>query len=452
MDKVLKLSKDAYFNTIVTEAKYLASRKKWIVKTRNGRVVQCTHLVIATGSSYKKHIPEFKGLDTYRGQLVHAADWSRDGLNVEGKKIGIIGNGATGVQLVQELGKQDCQISVFIRTPICALPMRQRKLGIEEQETSKMVYEFLYDGAKNSRAGFPFKSPTRGFFDSTPAEREARLEEGWSRGGFAFNQGTYRDFIVNKEVNKVFYDFWAKKVRQRIKDPVKAQIAAPIPQKDLFGTKRPSLEQDYYDVLNQDNIKLVDLKATPISNFEAGGIATTEELHELDVVVLATGYDAVTGSLLDMGIEDKNGVSLKEKWKHGVRTYLGLMVPEMPNLFMVYSPQAPTSFSNGPPIIEIQVDWIADALVKMRDEKITSVEAQAESAESWYAEVKRVADETLYPTVDSWYMGANIPGKPKEMLLYLGGVNTYGAICNAALQSWKGFKVTRGKLLLQASM
>ena len=452
VSQVLNLSKDAYFNTIVTGAKYHGTQKKWIVKTRDGRIIRCTYLILATGSSYRKHIPDFKGLDAYSGQLVHAADWPSKKLDLKGKRVGVIGNGATGVQLVQELGKQDCVLSVFIRTPIYALPMRQRKLSVEEQETSKMTYEFLYDGTKSSRAGFPFKAPSKSFWDSTPAEREERLNEGWARGGFAFNQGTYRDFIFDKDVNKIFYNFWAKKVRQRIKDPKKAQIAAPIPQRNWFATKRPSLEQDYYDVINRDNVKLVDLKSTPISNFEQKGIATTEELHELDIVILATGYDAVTGSLLDMGLEDKNGVPLREKWKHGVRTYLGLMIPEMPNLFMVYSPQAPTSFANGPPSIEIQVDWIADALKKMRGEEITSIEPQAKSAEEWYTEVKRLADQTLYPTVDSWYMGANIPGKPKEMLLYLGGVNVYGEACNAALQSWKGFEVTRERPRLQASI
>ncbi|EXJ87211.1 hypothetical protein A1O3_04170 [Capronia epimyces CBS 606.96] len=444
VDKVLDLSKDAYFHTIVTEAKYDRSKKQWVVKTRDGRTARCKYLVLATGSSYRKHIPAFKGLDKFKGQLVHAADWPNEGLDVKGKRVGIIGNGATGVQLIQEMGKQDADVSVFIRTPIVALPMRQRKLSVEEQETSKMTYGFLYDGARNSRAGFPFKPHTKGFWESTPEERRKLMEEGWSRGGFAFNQGTYRDFIFDKEANKEFYQFWADKVRQRIKDPVKAQIAAPIPQKKWFATKRPSLEQDYYDVINRDNVKLVDLNATPITEFQEGGIATTDGLHELDIVLLATGYDAVTGSLLDMGLEDKNGVSLREKWKNGVRTYLGLMIPDMPNLFMVYSPQAPTSFSNGPPIIEIQVDWIASALEKFRSEGIVAIDAPEASAEEWYDEVKKIGDKTLYPLADSWYMGANVPGKPRELLLYLGGVNVYGKTINAALDSWKGFTVERG--------
>lgn len=441
VDKTLDLSKDAYFNTIATSVKYLDG--KWVINTRDGRVSRCTYLILATGSSYKKNTPDFQGLDSYRGKLVHTAEWPREGLDVSGKRVGVIGNGATGVQVVQELGKQDCELSVFIRNPIHALPMRQRKMSTEEQETSKTAYSFLYEGAQKSRAGFPFKAQTKGFWQSTPEERKAILEEGWSRGGFAFNQTTYRDFIYDREANKVFYDFWATKVRERVTDQAKAQIVAPIPQQTFFATRRPSLEQNYYDVINQPNVKLVDLKPSPIRRLCESGIVCGEQLHELDVIVLATGYDAVTGSLLEMGLEDKNGVALQEKWKSGVRTHLGLMIPEMPNLFMVYGPQAPTSFSNGPPIIEIQVDIVAEAVTKCRRERISLIEASQEAAAAWADEVREIGDRTLYPTANSWYMGANVPGKPREMLLYLGGVDVYAEKCRAALESWEGFIVTR---------
>lgn len=439
VDRVLDLSKDAYFNTTVTSAKYNSS--KWKVHTKDGKVVTCTYLILAAGSSYKKHVPDFKGLDRFKGKVIHAADWPTEGLDVQGKKVGVIGNGATGVQLVQELGKKHCNLSVFIRTPIVGLPMRQRKMTAEEQETSKMVYSFLYDGSKNSRAGFPFKPPAEGFYQATPQRRLDVMEDAWSRRGFAFTQGTYREFLFNKEANKIFYDFWVRKVRQRIRNPEKAQIVAPIPQQAPFGTKRPSLEQDYYDVLDQDNVTVVDLKATPIVEFQHEGISTGNKVHSLEIIVLATGYDAVTGSLINMGLEDKHGRSLREKWKDGVRTHLGLMIPEMPNLFMVYSPQAPTSFANGPPIIEIQVDWVAAALEKMRREGIVTIEPAVGSAERWLKEVNRLTDLTLLPTVDSWYMGANIPGKPRGLLLYLGGVDVYKNTCAEALKSWQGFTV-----------
>lgn len=450
VDRVLHLSKDAFFNTTVTSAKY--GNNRWTVKTKDGKIVHCMYVILATGSSYKRHVPDFKGLDSFEGSVIHAADWPKNGLDVKGKRVGVIGNGATGVQLVQELGKEKCHLSVFIRTPIIGLPMRQRKMSDEEQETSKMAYGFLYDGAKSSRAGFPFKPPAESFWDATPAKREEVMEDAWKRGGFAFTQGSYRDFITNTHANRIFYDFWVKKVRQRIADPEKAQIVAPIPQEAPFATKRPSLEQDYYDVLNQDNVTVVNLKATPIVDVKAAGINTRTKLHELDIIVLATGYDAVTGSLLNLGLEDKRGMSLGQKWKDGVSTYLGLMIPDMPNLFMVYSPHAPTSFANAPPIIEIQVDWVAAALEKIRAEGIGSVEPQPQLADEWYKEVKRIGDTTLYPTVDSWYMGANIPGKPRGLLLYLGGVNVYRDTCEAALRTWEGFDTTPQPLRLRPSL
>ncbi|GIZ43159.1 hypothetical protein CKM354_000639700 [Cercospora kikuchii] len=442
VDKILDLSKDAFFNTIATSIK--REHGLWVVRTRDHREFRCTYLILATGSSYKKHLPAFPGLDNYKGKVIHAADWPSDGTDVKGKKVGVIGNGATGVQLVQELGKQDCDLTVLIRTPIHALPMRQRKFTIEEQESTKLAYPYLFEGAQNSRAGFPFRNQSKSFWDATLEEREAVMEEGWNRGGFAFNQTTYRDFIWDRAANKEFYNFWAKKVHQRVTDPVKAQIVAPIPQQALVATKRPSLEQDYYDVINRSNVTVVDLKATPIKRFSEAGIVAGDILHELDLLVLATGYDAVTGSLLNMGLKDEKGEPLEDKWKDGVRTYLGLMIPDMPNLFMAYGPQAPTSFANGPPIIEIQIDLIAQMIEKCQAEQLSSIATNDAAAESWAQEVRDIGNKTLYPTADSWYMGANIPGKPREMLLYLGGMDTYAQKCHAAIDSWTGF-VTTGK-------
>ncbi|PPJ49627.1 hypothetical protein CBER1_02192 [Cercospora berteroae] len=419
VDKTLDSSKDAFFNTVATNIK--REDGSWVVQTRDDRIFRCTYLILATGSSYKKHLPDFPGLDNYKGKVIHAADWPGDGRDVRGKKVGVIGNGATGVQLVQELGKQDCDMTILIRTPIHALAMRQRGFTIEEQESTKLAYPYLFEGAQSSRAGFPFRSQSKSFWDATVEERETIMEEGWNRGGFAFNQTTYRDFIWDRAANKEFYNFWAKKVRQRVTDPVKAQIVAPIPQQALFATKRPSLE-----------------------GFSEKGIVAGDILHELDLLVLATGYDAVTGSLLNMGLKDEKGVPLENKWKDGVRTYLGLMIPDMPNLFMAYGPQAPTSFANGPPIIEIQIDLIAQMIQKCQAEQSSSISTDHAAVESWAQEVRDIGNKTLYPTADSWYMGANIPGKPREMLLYLGGMDTYAQKCRAAIESWTGF-ITAGK-------
>ncbi|KAH0841817.1 Cyclopentanone 1,2-monooxygenase [Fonsecaea pedrosoi] len=442
VDKVLDLSKDAFFNTIITEATWDGGR--WTTKTQDGAVITSKYFVAATGSTYKQYYPDFKNLRDYKGILIHSGSFPSHRVDYSGKKVAVIGNGATGVQIVQETAKEDCQLTVFIRTPNIAFPMRQRKLPVEEQESAKVFYAAYYQAAKLSRGGIPYNPATTSIWAVSPEEREAYFEELWRRGGFSFSSSNYRDLIVDKRANALVYEFWLKKVRERVTDPHKAAVVAPLTQPHFFGTKRPSLEQDYYEMIDRPNVTVVDLKTHPIVEFRETGILTTEKLHEFDIVILATGFDSVTGSLTTMGLTDKAGVPLSTKWKDGVYTHLGLTICGMPNLFMVYSPQAPTSLSNGPPIIEIQVDWIADAVAKMRAENVVSIEARPAAAQRWHDDIQRANSRTLFPYTDSWYMGANIPGKPREQLLYLDGVARYAEVCKAALETWDGFDVVVG--------
>lgn len=443
VDKTLDLSKDSFFNTIVTEAQYVDD--EWHVRTDDGGLAKAKYLVLATGSSYKKHYPNFKGLDKFKGRLIHSALYPEEGVNVTGKKVGVIGSGATGVQIVQELAREDCQLTAFIRTPNIALPMHQRKLSQEEQCSAKNFYQAVLKSARDCRSGFPYDPATKTFYETTPEEREAYWEDLWGRGGFAFLISNYREFLTDKDANREFYRFWAKKTRARIKDPFKKDVLAPLHQRHWFGTKRPSLEQDYYEMIDRDNVTVVDLNATPIEGFAETGVVTSAKLHDFDVVILATGYDSVTGSLTDMGLRDTDGVALATKWAHGTSTYLGLTVPKMPNMFMVYSPQAPTSLSNGPPIIEIQIEWIAAAIRKMREQGIKAIDAQPPAAEKWRQDIQDMANLTLYPETRSWYMGSNIDGKPREMLLYLAGVDTYNRVAAEALSEWTGFDLVKAK-------
>lgn len=437
VDKTLDLSKDAIFNTIVEDVSY--DNGIWLAKTRDGRVVKCKYLILATGSSYKKHYPDFKDMDKFKGELVHSAIFPTSGLDIKGKRIAVIGNGATGVQITQELAREDCELTVYIRTPNFALPMRQRTVTAEEQETSKQYYDLLFQAGKDSRPGFPYNVTTTSIWQASEEQREAKFEDLWARGGFSWLLANYRDFAVDKKANALFYDFWVKKVRARVKNKDKADIVAPVQQNQYLGTKRPSLEQDYYEAIDRDNVQIADLTKSAITNFTETGIVTTDGLREFDTVILATGYDAMTGSLMDLHLRDKHGVELQQKWKKGVYTYLGLMIDGMPNMFMVYSPQAPTALSNGPPIIEIQVDWIVDAIQKMRDEGVQAIDPQFASSDKWRSDIQAMNEKTLYPTANSWYMGANIPGKVREQLVYLGGVDTYNKVTREAMSGWKGF-------------
>ena len=405
IDHVLDLRKDACFDTVVTGARYHTDEAKWHVQTRDGRQAIASYLICATGSSYKKHIPQLEGLSRYTGQLIHSAAYPGSGLDVKGKRVGVLGSGATGLQIVQELAKEDCDLTTFIRTPNIAIPMRQRKLSHEEQVGNKNLYQSLFNSARQCRSGLPYTPSSSSFHEASPEERRKRYETLWARGGFSFLLCNYRDFLVDRTANQEIYQFWLEKTRSRIQDPFKRDVVAPLEQPHWLGTKRASLEQNYYEMIDRPNVTVVDLKQTPIVSVEERGIRTSEELLELDVIICATGYDALTGSLKDIGLVDTDGVSLSEKWESGTYTYMGLMIPKMPNLFMVYSPQAPTSLSNGPPIIETQVDWIAEAVGKMREQGIESIAARESSAEEWRSVVQALSDMTLFKGTKSWYTG-----------------------------------------------
>jgi cation diffusion facilitator CzcD-associated flavoprotein CzcO len=442
VDNVLGLSKDTFFNTIVTRVQWSATLRRWIVLTSTGLVASCKYLVAATGSSYKKHYPHFNGFEEFSGRLVHSADYP-ESLSVKGKRVGIIGNGASGLQIVQNLAKEDCKLKVFLRTPCFAIPMKQRTISPKEAEMMKGYYDGIFDRCYNSAAGFPHNTCFQSALQATPEERNDLFDELWDRGGYSFLVSNYYDFLMNEEANAIFYDYWVQKVRARMTDEAKMDIVAPLKQHMLVGTKRPSLEQDYYEMIDRSNVTLHNLKKSPIAEFDSTGIVTgsgdTLEHHDLDIVIFATGYDAVTGSILDLGISDKNHTPLADKWKDGILTYLGVMIPDTPNLFMVYGPQAPTSLANGPPFIEMEVDWICKAIQKMQGEGIESIEATDMAAHEWKDQVFAVSQNTLYPKTDSWYMGSNIPGKRREPLIYLGGMQNWWQKCTSALKGWEGF-------------
>lgn len=442
VDNVLDLSKDAFFNTIVTKTEYDSVARRWTLQTNTGLTATCKYVIAATGSSYKKHYPQFKGLESYNGALVHAADYPKS-LDVTGKRVGVIGNGASGLQIVQTLAKEDCELNVFIRTPCFTIPMHQRSIASEEAEMMKGYYDGIFDRCYKSASGFPHNTRYQSAHQASPEERKELFDELWTRGGYSFLVSNYYDFLLDEKTNGIFYDYWVQKVRKRMANTEKMDLVAPLKQHMLVGTKRPSLEQDYYEMIDRPNVILHNLKKSPIVEFDASGIVIGNgdltRHHDLDVVIFATGYDAVTGSLLDLGITDKNQQSLAEKWTNGVFTHLGLMVPDTPNLFMVYGPQAPTSLANGPPFIEMEVDWICNAIEKMQKEGIESIEPTQQAAGQWREQVFQASQRTLYPKTDSWYMGANIPGKRREPLIWLGGMPSWWKCCTEALENWDGF-------------
>ncbi|OAK94799.1 FAD/NAD(P)-binding domain-containing protein [Phaeosphaeriaceae sp. SRC1lsM3a] len=443
VNKILNLSPDVSFNTRVNGCTWDAGSSTWVIRTETGVTARAQYLILATGLLHKAHMPEWPGKEKYKGVIRHSGDWPED-TDVTGKKVAIIGAGATAVQIVQELGKKASQLTVLMRRPSYCLPMGQRTWTKEEQDGWRAYYPALFAAGRKSAAGFPTTRTDKRMQDVSPEERDAWFESTWGAGGFHFLLRNYNNVVLDKEANKTVYDFWKKKVRERLTDQRKWAMMCPDEAPYFFSTKRSPLEQDYYEVMDQDNVHIVDIRQNPIEGFTARGLQLGGEgggEKDFDYVVCATGFDAFTGSLTNMGLKSKDGVDIKEVWKDGVRTYLGMMFHGFPNAFMVYSPQAPTALSNGPTIIECQCDFAVDTIKAMRAEGSKAIEPTREAEDEWKAGMNAVVAHTLYPYTNSWWNTANIPGKAVENQTYILGIDKYEAQCREKMTDWKGFQV-----------
>ena len=448
VDKVLDIRKDVAFNAKVIDAQFDENAGKWLVRAEDGRVAKSTFLILATGFAAKRHFPDWPGLEKFQGVMHHSSFWPEEGIDVKGKRVGAVGTGSTGVQIAQELSKEvgdDGALTVFQRTPNLALPMQQRKLTKEEQDDMKHNYPQFYKDRLTTFAGFLFDWSKKATFDDGPEEREKFYQDKWDKGGFHFWVANYKDLLYEADPNREAYNFWAKKQRARIQDPRKKDILAPLDPPHSFGTKRPSLEQDYYEQFNRPNVDVVNIKQNPIKEVvEDGLILEDGSHHKLDILALATGFDSVTGGMKNMGLKDVNGVDLRDKWKQGTWTHLGITCCGFPNMFFLYAAQAPTAFSNGPSTVEMQGDFITKVIGDMRAEGIKYIDPTKAAEDEWREVVTDLNDETLFPGTSSWYNGGNVPGKPREQLNYLGGVPKYNKVLNDCHQApFKGFKVVK---------
>ncbi|KAF2165797.1 hypothetical protein M409DRAFT_24084 [Zasmidium cellare ATCC 36951] len=420
VDKVWGLSQDVLFNSRVNQVVWEEDSHTWLISTADNQKFRSTWALAATGTSFKPNIPDIKGMDRITGQMHHSA-------------------AVDCIQVMQESAKAASRVVQYIRTPNFAVPMRQRQISEDEIYHSKPHIPHVFKACKQSPSGLPFSRATRKTFDDSEAERLEVWEENWRRGGFNFGLGSYADTIISKEANYAAYAFWRAKIRARITDPQKADILAPETPPYFIGTKRPSLEQDYFEMCDRPNVDIINNPITEVTN---SGIVTEDgRTKEFDIIAVCTGYDAVTGGLRTMGIKGRNGLDLGDKWKDGVSTFLGMTVAGYPNMFIVYGPQAPTSLTNGPPFIELQCEWILNVLNKQRDEKLTTVEAKKEREEAWREHTLDLASKTLSVQTDSWWTGANVKGKKREFLLYMGGMPVFFEAANKALEGWSGFDV-----------
>ena len=437
VSETMSISKDCIFNTRVKSAEFDVQKGRWNLKTENGLTVVAKYFIPAVGFSSVPYVPSWKGLESFQGPICHSAEWPKGGIDVRGKRVAVLGTGSSGVQIIQQWAKEAGELFVFQRTPNLAIPMGQTAFDSATQEERKKKAADIFDKFRETCGSqMPWEMSTKSFVDQSPEEWEKVLDERYKEGGFGFCPYSMADIFTSPEGNRFVYDFWAKKTRERINDPVKRDLLAPLDPPHPFGTKRPSLENDYYEQFNRPNVHIVNTKEDPIAEITPHSIITQSGASfEVDAIAICTGFDATTASLMNLGIRDTNGVNLRERWRGGVLSFLGVMIPGFPNMFVVYGAQSPAAFSNGPMLIEVQADWIRDMIGKFQKMGNRFMDARSEPAQAWKEEVLAIANATLIPQAKSWWTGANVPGKKVEILYYLGGLSMYKEKCYAALGS-----------------
>ncbi|KAK4998010.1 hypothetical protein LTR66_002681 [Elasticomyces elasticus] len=443
-DRVLDIKSQTAFESVVTGAQFKTDEGRWHVETADGRTAKAKYLIICAGFAAKRYVPDWPGIDKFKGIVHHSSFWPDEEIPVEGKKCGIIGTGATGVQLTQAWGPKAGHLKVFQRTPNLTVPMRQRDLTVEEQEIAKKWYPELLRLREHCFGGFLYGFSEKNTFDDSPEEREAFYEKLWQDGGFRYWLGNYKDYLFDPKANQSAYDFWAKKQRARINDPKKKDILAPLNMPHYWGIKRPCLEYAYLEQFNRDNVDIVDIKNNPLVSFDETGINLADGTHhDFDIICIASGFDVVTGGMTSMGLRSIGGETLEDQWKEAAYTYLGTTVAGYPNMFHLYGPQGPTLLSNGPTTIEVQGRWITDAIKYCERNGIKYINPTDEASKKWKKHINELSDASLLPTTKSTYMGGTKPGKAFEQTCYAGGLHNYGEEIRAVLPSFEGFHVVK---------
>jgi cyclohexanone monooxygenase len=432
------LRRDIQLDTRVTAAIFDEETACWTVTTDRGERVSARFCIMATGCLSAAQIPEFPGLETFAGSWYHTGRWPHDGVDFTGRRVAVIGTGSSAIQSIPIIAEQAAHLFVFQRTPNYSVPAWNGPLDPEYERQIKANYAAFRREARESRLGFVVECYGESALAVGPEERQRHYEARWSRGGLGFGL-TYADLLTNKAANDTAAEFFRAKIRAIVRD---AEVAeALVPQDYPIGTKRLCVDTDYYETFNRDNVTLVDLRKTPVERITPEGVRTSDAQYAVDSIVFATGFDAMTGALLKIDIRGRAGQTLRRKWEAGPRTYLGVAVAGFPNLFMITGPGSPSVLSNMIVSIEQHVDWIADCISYLRRHGRESIEATVEAEDAWVAHVNEVGHLTLYPRANSWYMGANIPGKPRVFMPYIGGVGTYRQTCDkVAAKGYEGFE------------
>jgi cyclohexanone monooxygenase len=431
------------FNTRVVSAAFDDITCRWTVATDAGTSCIAQYLITAVGVLSTPKPPEIPGLASFAGRQFHTGQWPHEGVDFTGRRVGVIGTGSSGVQSIPIIAAQASQLMVFQRTPNYSVPSLNYPLTAEQQDEVKRSYRERRAKARQTRYGIPASFPTAKAMDATPEERLRTYNKAWDESHLLAFRMTYADILVDERANQTIAAFLADKIKGIVKDPVIAETL--VPKSFPFGTKRPCLGTKYYETFNHDNVTLVDLQQTPIRAITATGVLTTENAYELDDLVYATGFDALTGALLRIDIRGIGGRRLSGKWQEGPRAYLGLCSAGFPNLFFLTGPGSPGPLSNMAVSIEQHVEWVGHCLKHMQTHSLGRIEAEEAAESAWVDHVQEVVQGTLYLKANSWYVGANVPGKPKVFIPYLGGADVYRARCDAVVASgYLGFAMSAG--------
>ncbi|NIJ40701.1 cyclohexanone monooxygenase [Parvibaculum indicum] len=436
----LDLKKDIRFNTRVTSADYDTPSGLWQIETDKGDRAQARFFIMATGCLSAARVPDIAGLEDFKGKWYHTGSWPHDGVDFTGRRVAVIGTGSSGIQSIPIIAEQADHVTVFQRTANFTLPAGNRPLSEEEIAARRTT---LLEDRKHARTtaggiiAFEYNEALSG--EMMPEDVQREMETRWTGGGFAF-LGSYGDMMATTEANDIAADFARAKMKARVKEPEIADTL--MPNDHPVGTKRLCLDTGYLETFNEPHVDLVNVRELPIERIAEKGVLAGGKEYEADAIVFATGFDAMTGAILAVDITGRDGLRLRDKWEAGPRTYLGLGSAGFPNLFFITGPGSPSVLSNMIVSIEQHVDWITDCISRLTSGNIGTIEATPEAEDEWVAHVNEVAAETLYPQANSWYMGANVPGKPRLFMPYPGGVGVYGEkLDEVAAADYEGFRL-----------
>lgn len=424
------LRRSIQFNTSIDAARYDEDGNTWLLTTDQGEQVRARYFISAMGIISEPNYPDIEGLDSFEGVCHHTARWPEEGLELAGKRVGIIGSGATSIQLLPEVAEVAKQVTLFQRTPNHVAPARNKPISKEEEREIKANYNEIIDKTRNQAFAMPFfSSPSnRCAMDVSPEERQRIYEDLWQQGGFRFFFESFDDLLVDHKANETAAAFMRSKIGDVVKDP--ATVAALTPKNYPLFAKRPPLEHGYYQTFNRDNVRLVAITETPIKEITATGVLTSDAEYEFDVLVLATGFDAVTGAIERVDLRGRSGEKMQEKWRDGPETLFGISSNGFPNFFMITGPQSP--FANIPTLIEENIDWIAQCIEYMRARGLATAESSKRAERHWIEHTEEVLNLSVArhgAYIHSWFMGTNVPGKRTGVLVYFGGADNYIAQC-----------------------